>query len=586
MNAAIIMKHVVRAGFIIMLAGVAVGSAARAGERVWLCDLPEQNAKVGFGEFGKRGQAGFGGHRIVVDSEFSPHGLGMHPEAARVDYQLGKKYRTFQATAAMNDSAGDGTPRPVIFRVFADGVQIWESKGMYSQGDKQACVLNIEGVETLRLSTLYKPGMTGGGGRAHAVWLEPFVDTDPPPTGIIPLPKPELFQRDKQYEDFKQQVRAALEQEKFDRLEELAAEARTSSQYFNGSPALRHFYELVDGPAENTEAGWKLHLERLDRWQKAQPKSVTPLITIGENYISFAWRARGSGYAHTVSQEGWRQFGERLEKSRQSLEAARKMDGTDPHLYATLVTLAKGQGLPREQVDKLVDESAKLDLLYFPTYERVGSYLLPRWYGEPGDAVRFAHKIRDLVGGERGGQIFARIGMSVFYMESPQADDVFAETGFSYADLKPGMLSLVRDYPESNYLVQMFCRVACAARDEETARVLMDRIGGSQCLGNIWGGEKEMERWRHWVDPARVRGQELKTLWSQNFGINAIAFAHAGRRRPGSEAVRLGHRHRKEVRHVRRARIHQHAGAEPQRQVGADMYGESRFAGTADGLAV
>ena len=72
---------------------------------VWLSDLPEQNAVVGYGKFGKNGWAGF--EPIIISGlhrEPRISGLGNATLDAHVEYMLDKKYRLFRATAAMNYS--------------------------------------------------------------------------------------------------------------------------------------------------------------------------------------------------------------------------------------------------------------------------------------------------------------------------------------------------------------------------------------------------------------------------------------------------------------------------------------------------
>ena len=43
-----------------------------------------------------------------------------------------------------------------------------------------------------------------------------------------------------------------------------------------------------------------------------------------------------------------------------------------------------------------------IDPGYTPVYRAMAFGLLPRWHGRPGDAAKFARRIRDSVGGEDG----------------------------------------------------------------------------------------------------------------------------------------------------------------------------------------
>jgi hypothetical protein len=130
-----------------------------ASQPVWLSDLPERDVKVGYGQFGKNGQAGFEPGAFTTQGISCEHGLGTHPDS-HVEYVPAKKYRTFRATAAMSDTSRTGK-RPIEFRVFGDGKLLWQSYGMNGPGSSQPCLLDITGVDVLRLETRYRPTTTG-----------------------------------------------------------------------------------------------------------------------------------------------------------------------------------------------------------------------------------------------------------------------------------------------------------------------------------------------------------------------------------------------------------------------------------------
>ena len=125
--------------------------------KVWLSDLPEKDVSVGWKQFGKNGRAGFEDVAIAIENVKCPHGLGMHPDA-HAQYELGKKYRTFRGTAAMNNTANPGSAAPVVFRVLGDGKLLWQSYGLHRVGDAQPCMLDITGAAILRLEVIYRPG--------------------------------------------------------------------------------------------------------------------------------------------------------------------------------------------------------------------------------------------------------------------------------------------------------------------------------------------------------------------------------------------------------------------------------------------
>jgi serine/threonine-protein kinase len=139
----------------------------------YLSSLPEQEVRVGYGSFGKKGALGYDGKKIVVDGNASPNGLSMHAipkSASHVAYLLNKQFSTFKAAAALNDDA-QGSASPLVFKVLADGKTLWQSTPIQKFKQPQECELDITGAEKLELAV----ECSGENGNGHAVWVEPRV---------------------------------------------------------------------------------------------------------------------------------------------------------------------------------------------------------------------------------------------------------------------------------------------------------------------------------------------------------------------------------------------------------------------------
>jgi TPR repeat protein len=98
--------------------------------------------------------------------------------------------------------------------------------------------------------------------------------------------------------------------------------------------------------------------------------------------IDWAWEARGSGYANTVSEEGWALFGRRLRRARADLERAATLDPTLAPAYARLITV--GMGLSLEPAEGLVyfEKAVKADPTYIDAYTRQLTSMMPKWGGD------------------------------------------------------------------------------------------------------------------------------------------------------------------------------------------------------------
>ncbi len=142
---------------------------------VFLCDLQEQDVRVPVGgwRFGKKGDLGHVGERIIVEGKPSPHGLGMHPPAggeSHVAYQLNKQFQRFSGTAALNDSVSPYMVQSaVIFQVMGDQKMLWQSKEVTKQHLTEEFSISVSGVMLLELKVFCPAGNFA----AHAVWVEP-----------------------------------------------------------------------------------------------------------------------------------------------------------------------------------------------------------------------------------------------------------------------------------------------------------------------------------------------------------------------------------------------------------------------------
>jgi hypothetical protein len=92
-------------------------------------------------------------------------------------------------------------------------------------------------------------------------------------------------------------VRKMLYQEKFDELEKMAGEFRTTKATFpEGGWKLYSFYDAFEAPFDKSPEGWKRFLGKFDKWLKIHPESVTARTAAGTAWAKYGWEARGGGY--------------------------------------------------------------------------------------------------------------------------------------------------------------------------------------------------------------------------------------------------------------------------------------------------
>ena len=109
---------------------------------------------------------------------------------------------------------------------------------------------------------------------------------------------------------FAQEARTHLLNREFELLDRMADELRTTKAKFPGGAwKLHKFYWGLEGPADGDKASdeeWLRHIAILREWREANPASITAIVGLADALDSYGWKARGSGYAGTVSREGWR----------------------------------------------------------------------------------------------------------------------------------------------------------------------------------------------------------------------------------------------------------------------------------------
>ena len=158
------------------------------GRQVFLSDLPEIDPVVGFGEFGKNGETGARGVKIIVNNEFSPHGISTHCKEgaeAGVSYNVPPNASKLSGKAAITDSTEpDGAKSPVSFKIVADGGKVlWKSpRAIKHSNEAMSFEVDVAGLRRIRLIA----SCAGSFINATAVWCEPHFIVDVGPTTTTP----------------------------------------------------------------------------------------------------------------------------------------------------------------------------------------------------------------------------------------------------------------------------------------------------------------------------------------------------------------------------------------------------------------
>ncbi|HKW28229.1 MAG TPA: hypothetical protein VJT54_02765 [Verrucomicrobiae bacterium] len=100
----------------------------------------------------------------------------------------------------------------------------------------------------------------------------------------------------------------------------------------------------------------------------------------GEREIGAAWRARGGGYANTVTKEGWQGFGEHLARAREELTQAWKMHPDFPLAPCRMIYVSLGDS-DLEQMRVWFDRTLMAQMDCPRAWSDLRWGLRPRWHG-------------------------------------------------------------------------------------------------------------------------------------------------------------------------------------------------------------
>ena len=276
----------------------------------------------------------------------------------------------------------------------------------------------------------------------------------------------------------------ALIHRDFDLLDRSADAARASKEKLSGGYwKLQKIYLGLERPLTATsDYEWKQHLERLKQWAAAKPNSVTAKVALAQCYVAFAWRARGEGYANTVSQENWVRFYERLHEAYKALVTADDQgQQLCPKWYSVMQQIALGQGWQRETYEKLYADAVKHEPTWYDSYKQKVIYLLPQWHGKPGELAEYVNSLAENRNGTHSALVYFLINESAGMADSNQK----LMPAVHYDVLKKGFLELQKTHGANIRDTNWACYKAVLANDRLFARELFGQLKDNADL-NIW----------------------------------------------------------------------------------------------------
>ena len=299
---------------------------------------------------------------------------------------------------------------------------------------------------------------------------------------------------------FFREIAAYLVEKNYDALDQAAREARTKKTRFKGGVwKLYIFYDSLGKPTVGeaaTDEDWTYHIGRVKDWIAARPESVSARIALAQTYEIYASEARGGGYANTVSNTGWKLYHERVDMAAATLAEAAKLKEKCPFWYEAMQNVALAQGWNKAQARKLIDDAVAFEPAYYHYYREYANYLLPKWYGQPGESEAFAEESVNKVGGKEGKFIYFEIASLVTCQCDSNESHI---ENFSWPKIKEGFAALGELYGYSNLKQNRFAHMAVEANDKPAAQQAFSLIGNDWDHG-VWRSGRKFEEAKNWAE--------------------------------------------------------------------------------------
>jgi len=134
--------------------------------------------------------------------------------------------------------------------------------------------------------------------------------------------------------------------------------------------------------------------ERVGQILESTP-NVSPWLTEyvqGCQSVEDAWKARGSDWANTVTDEGWKGFEQNIAVARKHLTKSWQLNPHDPAAAAEMVTVCMAENEQTDTMRTWFDRSVAADFDYIDAYSKLALGLRPRWLGNFAEMTAFGRE--------------------------------------------------------------------------------------------------------------------------------------------------------------------------------------------------
>jgi len=325
---------------------------------------------------------------------------------------------------------------------------------------------------------------------------QPIVRPKLPPAEDVAVSSEPLNWKDDEFPAFSKAVYSLMKKRDFDGLDAMASKFRNDKERFQigGGWKIHSFYKLTSAPEIASEDGWREHIKLLEDWKAAKPKSIAARASLGSAHGGHAWHARGTGYANEIPPEAMTAVETRMQRAARELEDASNLEEKCYGLYEALLRFGRGAGVERSWFDKVFDEAVAYDPSYQYFYSEKAQYLMPRWYGRPGELEAFVDNLVVSKGAEDGSKLYYLIISDLYDYKQEKGNELFGPQSFSWKRTKKGFVQLEEDYGITRARLNQFARMSLTGRDAQAQCNTFKRLQGENDFDpGEWNNREDFE---------------------------------------------------------------------------------------------
>lgn len=467
------------------------------GPRTWLVDVPRSNivwAQYRHPESGRCSGRGKSPLHIRLHGICSPHGIAMFPEGA-ADYPLDGKYRSLRG-AAFTQGLPNEFRCGAVCRISGDGKLLWESLPLWDDNASQPFLVDVSGVKVLRMQVTFGPGEHPSGTYyLPAGWYEPFLSTEAASAEDLAMFSADRFLLNPIIRKLVREAAAAFETRDFETVEKIAAKFDKEEPFRQVLPHPRNtLIEALLPTFADSDAVFQARITRLERYAEKFPESAIPQIAAARTHLIHAFKARGQGSAGTVTEEGWKAFQERIERSANAVAQPASKKHDYALRLASLLSAAACRGAPQEETTTLLDQAIEVDPSEANVFLMVGHWWDPRWGEAPGTLAEVARKLRQSLPKDQAGLACYFMAVSQWQYYKAQ---VFDASQLPAEDVLAGARLMLHNPRADIFHANLAAALACYAGDRELAREAFKIVDNGFFSPDVWGSHQYMVNWRN-----------------------------------------------------------------------------------------